>query len=137
TTEQVLAVQQLREQYPRWGKDKLQRVLDQRGIHLSVSMVGRILAALKRRGALVEPLRRPISARKRRAKRPYASRKPKDYVIQAPGDLVQVDTVDIRPVPGVGLKHFTAHDVVSRYNVLELKSCATARTASQALHAVL
>lgn len=34
------------------------------------------------------------------------------------------------------LKHFTAHDVVSRYNVVELKSRATARTASLALEAL-
>ncbi len=60
----VAAVQALREQYPRWGKDKLVVVLAARGVRRSVSMVGRILAWLKRTGQLVEPVRR-ISARKR------------------------------------------------------------------------
>jgi len=31
-----------------------------------------------------------------------------------PGDLVEVDTLDVRAVPGVGFKQFTARDVVSR-----------------------
>jgi len=28
--------------------------------------------------------------------------------------MVQLDTLDIRPLPGLVLKHFTAHDVVSK-----------------------
>jgi len=136
TTDQVLAVQQLREQYPRWGKDKLQPLLAKQGMQLSVSMVGRILGHLKRTGQLREPVRR-ISARKRCWQRPYAVRKPKDYVVAAPGDLVQLDTLDVRPLPGVVLKHFTARDVVSRWDVLELASRATAGTATRALEAVL
>lgn len=52
---QAEAVQVLREAHPRWGKDKLQPVLGQRGVRLSVSMVGRILADLKRRRGLAEP----------------------------------------------------------------------------------
>ena len=54
-----------------------------------------------------------------------------------PGDLVQIDTLDIHPVPNKRLKQFTAHDVISRYAVLELHERATARTASLALGAVL
>lgn len=133
---EAAAVRRAREEQPRWGKDKLAVVLVRRGVRLSVSMVGRILSWLKRTGRLVEPLRR-ISARQRRPRRPYAIRKPKDYAVQEPGDLVQLDTVDVRPEPGVVLKHFTAHDVVSRWDVLELASRATARTATRALEAVL
>ena len=53
-------------------------------------------------------------ARKRQRKRPYAIRKPKEYVAKEPGDIVEVDTLDVRPLPGVVLKHFTARDVISR-----------------------
>ena len=134
--EQVAAVWALRSQYPRWGKDKLVVLLARAGLHLSVSMVGRILAFLKQSGHLVEPLRR-ISARKRRPQRPHATRRPRDYVVRAPGDLVQLDTVDIRPEPGVVLKQFTAHDVVSRWAVLTLTSSATATAAVRALDALL
>ncbi|HYU17316.1 MAG TPA: integrase core domain-containing protein, partial [Chloroflexota bacterium] len=136
TLPQRQAVHALREQYPRWGKDKLKVLLDRQRLVLSVSMVGRILSHLKRSGQLVEPVGR-ISARKRRWQRPYAVRKPRDYAVAAPGDLVQIDTLDVRPRPGVILKHFTARDVVSRWDVLELASRATALTATRALEAVL
>jgi putative transposase len=79
-----------------------------------VSIVGRILKALKERGVLREPVRNHISARKRSQNRPYAVRKPKEYVARVPGDIVQVDTMDVRPLPGVVIKHFGARDVVSR-----------------------
>lgn len=68
--------------------------------------------------------------------RPYAVRKPRDYLVQQPGDLVQRDTQDVRPVPGVVLKHFTSQDVTSRWNVLDLHSRATAGTATQALETI-
>ena len=122
----------LREQYPRWGKDKLVVLLRREGLEVSTSMVGRILRHLKDTGQLVEPL----AERRRRGKylpRPYAIRKPKGYLVKEPGDLVEVDTVDLRPLPGVMLKHFTARDIVSRWDVLGVFSRATANTAAQFL----
>ena len=74
-----------------------------------------------------------ISARKRQRQRPYAIRKPKDYGISLVGDLVQLDTLDVRPLPGVLLKHFTAHDVISRWNTVSVYSRATANTATDFL----
>src|SRR6266498_1302658 len=136
TLPQRQAVHALREQYPRWGKDKLKVLLDRQRLVLSVSMVGRILSHLKRSAPVGEPVGGD-GARKRSWQRPYAVRKPRDYAVAAPGDLVQIDTLDVRPSPGVVLKHFTARDVVSRWDVLELASRATARTATRALEAVL
>lgn len=127
------AVLELREQFPRWGKDRLVVLLRQQGWQLSTSTLGRILAHLRRQGVLREPVYHPVSASKRRLRRPYALRKPKDYLPGAPGDLVQIDTLDLRPLPGVVLKQFTAQDVVSRWDVLEVRSRATATTAAQFL----
>jgi putative transposase len=131
--ERVLA---LREQFPRWGKDKLVVLLQKEGVQVSTSMVGRILKHLKDTGRLVEPLpeRR---GRKRNFSRPYAIRKPKGYLAKEPGDIVEVDTVDLRPLPGVVLKHFTGRDIVSRWDVLGIYSRATANTASQYLDELL
>ncbi len=125
----------LREQYPRWGKDKLVVLLAREGIAVSTSMVGRVLKRLKDTGQLVEPL----PGRRRRKDlppRPYAIRKPKGYLAKEPGDIVEVDTVDLRPLPGVVLKHFTACDVVSRWDVLGVYTRATANTAAQFLDAL-
>ena len=131
--ELVLAVQRLREQYPRWGKDKLVVLLHREGYQCSTSMVGRILRRLKDRGVLREPLRNRVSAHRRGIRRPYATRKPKDYQISKPGDLIQLDTLDIRPLPGVILKHFTARDIISRWDVIEVHSRATASTTAHFL----
>ena len=132
-----MAVLHLREQYPRWGKDKLVVMIRDRGWQVSTSMVGRILSSLKARGVLREPLRSTISTRKRLWRRPYAVRKPKGYGVKEPGDLVQVDTLDVRPLPGMVLKHFTARDVVSRWDVVEAHTRATANTSATFLNAVL
>ena len=127
------AVLRLREEYPRWGKDKLVVLLHQQGWQVSTSMVGRIVRRLKERGVLVEPPRTAISTRKRPPPRPYAVRKPKDYVAKQPGDIVQVDTLDLRPLPGMVLKHLGARDVVSRWDVLEVHTRATATAAARFL----
>jgi len=65
--------------------------------------------------------------------RPYAVRNPKQYAVFEPGDLVEVDTLDVRPVPGVVFKQFTARDVISRWDVLQAHTRATAQTATQFL----
>lgn len=124
----------LREQYPRWGKEKLVVLLRREGIRLSASTVGRVLTRLKRRGLLREPRRR-----QRRAwhPRPHAQRLPRGYRVQVPGDLVQVDTLDIEVLPGMRRKQFTARDMVSRYDVIEVYSRATAHTATTFLGLLL
>jgi transposase InsO family protein len=129
----VTAVLKLREEYPRWGKDKLVVLLHEEGYQASTSMVGRIIRRLKDRGILREPIRNHVSAHRRGIKRPYAIRKPKDYPVIDPGDLIQLDTLDIRPLPGVVLKHFTARDMISRWDVVDVYSRATATTATRFL----
>lgn len=133
TLEEVAAVLKMREQYPRWGKDKLAVLLRAEGYEMSASTVGRILRYLKNRGALKEPISNYVSARKRQKSRPYAIRKPKDYAAKEAGDIIQLDTLDLRPLPGVLLKHFTAHDVVSKWDVMSVYRQATATTASHFL----
>jgi transposase InsO family protein len=133
----VKAVQELREKYPRWGKAKLVRLLAGQGIRISESMTGRIITYLKERGDLREPVYNRISARKKPHNRPYAVRKPKEYVAKEPGDIIQVDTMDVRPLPGVIFKHFAARDVVSRWDVIEATRQATAASAAGFIKSIL
>jgi putative transposase len=133
TIDQLQAVRSIREAYPRWGKDKLRILLRRAGIVLSVSMIGRILGRLRRSGELREPARRRMSVRQRRWQRPYAIRKPVDWPVERPGDLVELDTLDIRPLPGKIWKQFTARDVVSRWDTVELGRRATAAAAATIL----
>src|SRR5262245_2497119 len=98
------------------------------GFRTSPSTVGRILRDLRRRGRLHEPPRRRLASGRRRPPRAYAVRKPRKYQPLGPGDLVEIDTLDLRPVPGVTLKQFTARDLISRWDVLEVRERATARS---------
>jgi transposase InsO family protein len=135
TVDQLGAVRELRARYPRWGKAKLQVLLRRAGIVLSSSMIGRILGRLRRSGDLREPLR-SIRRRMRQWRRPYAVRKPAGWTVVRPGDLVQIDTVEIRPFADHPFKQFTARDVISRWDTLEVRRSATARLASEVLEAL-
>ena len=72
SSELAQEVLRLREEYPRWGKDKLSELLHEQGHQVSTSMVGRILRWLKERGVLKEPISNHVSARKRLRQRPFA-----------------------------------------------------------------
>ena len=50
----VQSILELREEHPRWGKNKLSELLNESGYQVSASMVGRILRRLKERGVLRE-----------------------------------------------------------------------------------
>jgi transposase InsO family protein len=134
--ERVLA---LRKQYPRWGKDKLAVLLRREQRTVSISMVGRILVQLKRRGVLHEPPKPAVLLRARRKlrKRPWAVRKPKYWRIEQPGDLVEIDTKEIRMRGGVILKHFSARDVISRWDVVEVHRRGTSLAAARFLDTLL
>jgi putative transposase len=134
--ERVLA---LRKQYPCWGKDKLAVLLAREQLLVSVSMVGRILSALQRTGALHEPPKPAVLLRQHRKlrKRPWAVRKPKYWPVEHPGDLVEIDTKEIRMRRGVVLKHFSAPDVVSRWDVVEVHRRATSLAAARFLDTLL
>ena len=130
TAEQAERVRSLREHYPRWGKDKLAVLLGRQGWKGSVSLVGRILTRLRQRGVLSAPMLFRVKRRRGTTGRPWALRKPWDYAVEQPGDLVQLDTMDLRPSPGVVLKQFTARDVVSRWDVIEVHRRATSTAAA-------
>lgn len=135
----VARIRALREQYPRWGKAKLQALLRQEGVRTSVSTVGRTLTRLRAKGQLQEPavVRAQHRRRKLRRPRPYARRKPWSYVPRVPGDLVQIDTMWIEVLPNLRRVHFTARDVVSRKDVLVAAGKMTSTIAAQVLQAAV
>ena len=134
--ELIETVLELREQYPRWGKEKLCVLLGREGWQLSASTVGRILNYLRRRGLLHDPPSTVKTSTKRHKRRPFALRKPRNYAIEQPGDLMQVDTLDVSLMPGVHFKHFTARDMVSRWDVLQACHRATANNAARFLETI-
>ncbi len=124
----------LRLQFPRWGKDKLAVLLRRQKPGGFYFHGGSHSHPTETQGRLVEPPRSGVPGSRRALRpRPYAVRKPKQYAASQPGDLVEVDTLDVRPVPGVVFKQFTARDVVSRWDVIQAHTRATAQTAAQFL----
>ena len=110
---------EFRTKYPRWGKDKLVVLLRKEGIQVSTSTVGRVMKRLKDRGVLVEPVnvRQAKEARKRRRRPRYAILKPEGYRVTAPGDLIQVDTLQVH-LQGCGRRwQFSSRDLISRWDV--------------------
>lgn len=139
TPELAARVLALRQQYPRWGKEKLGILLRREKRKVSSSMVGRLLRFLKQRGVLHDPPRGAVARRARRklVHRPWATRKPKFWPLQQPGDLVEIDTKELRPTRGLVLKHFSARDVVSRWDVVEAHERATSLAAARFLDTLL
>lgn len=136
TAAQEQAVLTLRQQHPRMGKCPLQVLLARQGIVLSASMIGRILASRTRRSLLREP--HAVRVRKAKPQRPYATRVPKDKrQPTAPGALIQLDTMHLRPLPGVERRQFTAIDVVTRCAVVGVRATASAGTAAAFLDALV
>jgi len=123
---------ELRRKYPRWGKDKLEILLRKQGIRVSPSTVGRVMKRLKDRGVLVEPMniRQAREARKRRRKPRYAIRKPQGYRVTAPGDLVQVDTLQVKLQSDDYRWQFSSRDLISRWDASRVYRRATSYTAS-------
>lgn len=131
----VERILELRLRYPRWGKDKLVVLLRREGIKASASTVGRVMNRLKARGLLVEPVNvtRAKLARRRRRKPRYAIRKPKGYRVGGPGDLVEVDTLQIRLIPNEVRYQFSARDVLIRFDGLRAYKSQTSLKAAHFL----
>jgi putative transposase len=97
------------------GKAKLGPLLRAEAHAVSDSTVGRILKALIARG-VVQPVPLVLRRLGRRAPaRRHALRLPKGFKAKAPGALVQLDTLTVKPTGERTLKQFTAYDPIARF----------------------
>ena len=116
----VMRITQLREQYPAWSKYKIKILLDREDIKVSVSSVGRVL---KRRGLINK---KTSQKRRKAALRPKA-RFPKGLSISEAGDMVQIDTKYIMLTGGKKFYQFTAIDVLTKRKVLRVYPSQSSR----------
>src|SRR5437870_1963718 len=122
-----------------WGRAKLGPLARAEGFAVSDVTVGRVIAHLAARG-VVEPvpaLRKRSHARRWSPKRRFAVRLPKDLKSEAPGHIVQLDTVFITLEPGKSIKHFTAYDPAAKWTVGQAFNRATAASAARFLDKLL
>ena len=136
----VMRIKELRETYPRWGKKKLWKLLEREGLYTSISTVGRTLDRLRATGNLKEPAivtsRLAGAKRRRNIKRPYALPRDWNYIVKHSGDLVQIDTVHVYPVPGQRRYQFTANDYVGKYTARIAATTITSTAARRILDTI-
>jgi putative transposase len=132
TPQLVKAVEEWRLEEPTWGKARIVVKLREQGFKASEATVGRILAHLVKRGAIVPvpTLRKAAKTRKWTAKRRFAERLPKGAKPERPGQIVQLDTLSITLAPGKQVKHFTAYDPIAKWTVAKAYNRATAAAAA-------
>lgn len=118
----IQAVLKLRHSYPAWSKYKIHAILSKDGVTISESSIGRIL---KRYGKISPK----ISRKRQKAFKNPKRRFPRGLVIKAPGDLIQMDTKELRPFSSVRFFQFTAIDVLTKLRVLEISSSCSSRQA--------
>ena len=131
--ETVQRIQELREQYPRWGREKLRVLLEREGIHISAKSIDRAIARLKARGALREALR-PKRGATLRQDRP---RRPRGLVVDRPGALVQMDSKHVSVGGGKLVYHFGAVDCFTRKRVVGLAKSLSSQQGSEFLRRVV
>lgn len=107
-------------------------LLRTQGFAVSASTVGRILAWLRQRGRIpAAPLAGGGGRRRGRPwRRRWARRSRTRLRGKAPGDVVQLDTLELRLLPGVTVYQFTAWDAASRWSVAQVYHRPTSRCAA-------
>ena len=129
----VERIQALREQYPRWGREKLRVLLEREGINISAKSIDRVIARLKARGVLREPLR-PCKVTRWHQER---LRRPPELVVDRPGALVQVDTKQVSLGKGKVAFQFGALDCFTRKRVVGLAPRLTSQQGADFLRRVV
>lgn len=139
TPQLVKAVEEWRMEEPTWGKARIVVKLREQGFKASEATVGRMLAHLVKRGAIVPvpTLRKAAKTRKWTAKRRFAERLPKGAKPERPGHIVQLDTLFVTLAPGKQVKHFTAYDPIAKWTVAKAYNRATAAAAAAFLDKII
>ena len=134
----VKAVLDLRRKHPFMGKAPIQRMLERKGLRLSVSTVGRILSRAIAAGVvpLASICEGRVKPRRRRRFDGWARRWKYGDKAERPGQLVQIDHMTFSR-DGQTIKEFRAICPVSRFMVARVFSRATAFNARRFLDAVV
>lgn len=129
----VQRILELREESPGCGREKLHRLLLAEGISISPKSIDRVVARLRRRGVLREPVQ-PRKAPKPHRKR---LRRPHDLVANAPGVLVQMDSKYVQLPDGKTVFQFGAIDCFTRKRVVDLAPSLTSEDGARFLRKVI
>lgn len=129
----VQRILELREENPGCGREKLHRLLLAEEMRISPKGIDRVVARLKARGVLREPLqmRKPPKPHLRRLRRPP------DLSVEEPGALVQMDSKHVQLPNGKTVFQFGAIDCFTRKRVVDLAPNLTSQEGARFLHKVI
>ncbi len=129
----VQRILELREESPGCGREKLHRLLLAEGVAISPKSIDRVIARLKARGVLREPIHY------RKAAKPHLKRlrRPRGLSVEQPGALIQMDSKQVRMANGKTVFQFGAIDCFTRKRVVALAPRLTSREGASFLHKVL
>lgn len=132
-------VLKIRRQFPLWGKNKISVILKrEKGIMVSVSMVGRILKNLINQ-QFVKPVMfyyGRVKIKRERDFKGHAKRWKYGMRANKPGELIQIDHTSIDYDNKLSFKHFKAVCPITRLAVEQIYNNATSKTAVQFLYQV-
>ena len=129
----VERVRAVREQYPRWGREKLRVLLAEEGITLSAKSIDRVMGCLKARGVLREQYSPARSSGG--STRGYDD--PRGLVVDSPGALVQMDSKHVSLGNGKVVYQFGAVDYFTRKRVVALAPRLTSHHGAEFLRQVV
>jgi transposase InsO family protein len=129
----IQRILELREENPGCGREKLHRLLLAEGMSISPKGIDRVIARLKARGVLREPIQL------RKAPRPYLKRlrRPHDLVADEPGTLIQMDSKYVQLSNGKTVFQFGAIDCFTRKRVVDLAPSLTSEEGARFLRKVI
>ena len=124
---------ELREENPGCGREKLHRLLLAEEMRISPKGIDRVIARLKARGVLREPvhLRRSPKPHLKRLRRPH------DLSVEEPGALIQMDSKYVQLPNGKTVFQFGAIDCFTRKRVVDLAPSLTSEEGARFLHKVI
>lgn len=127
----------IRQAEPMYGKEKIKRELEKEGVKVSVTTVGRVITSLIKSGK-IENIKRKVGKnmgyRKEQRKR-YAERIRKQKP-STPGELIQIDHMELTLYNGLSIKEFRAVDPTTRISISRIYKRATAVNAREFLKEV-
>ena len=131
--EVVEKIRAVREQYPRWGREKLRVLLSEEGITLSAKSIDWVIGRLKVRGVL----REAVQSRKAVRWQHKRLRRPGELVVDRPGALVQMDSEHVTLGNGKVVYQFGAVDYFTRKRVVALAPRLTSHHGAEFLRQVV
>lgn len=123
-----------------FGKEKIKRILEKKGIFVSVSTVGRVLKILMEKNKITNIkllIRKYRKINRIKKKERYAKLITERHNIKVPGELLEVDHMVLNLSNGLRVREFRAVDLATKISISRIYNCASSINAKKFLEEVI